>query len=171
MAGPRTEHINQGEYAVGSEAEHMITTLLGSCVAVCLHDPSNNVGGMNHILLPEETGGAAVGASFGVNAMELLINGLIKIGADRSRLEAKVFGGGKMVAGLSDIGLRNRDFVMKFLQAEHISCVGESTGGTSGRRIQFWPHSGKARQKFMETAIKEVPVAVPKPKADDIELF
>ncbi|MBE3637119.1 chemotaxis protein CheD [Mangrovicoccus algicola] len=171
MAEGRTEHINQGEYAVGADPEHMITTLLGSCVAVCLHDPRNHVGGMNHILLPEETGGAATGASFGVNAMELLINGVIKLGADRRHLEAKVFGGGRMVAGLSDIGKRNREFVMRFLEAEHIACIGESTGGNSGRRIQFWPHSGKARQKFMEAAFTELPAAPPKPKAEEVELF
>ena len=170
MTGSRTEHINQGEFAVGKDPELMITTLLGSCVAVCLHDPVNRLGGMNHILLPEETGCAASGASFGVNAMELLINGLIKIGADRNRLEAKVFGGGQMVAGLSNIGQRNREFVMNFLAAERISCVSESTGGTAGRRVQFWPFSGKARQKFMDSAINEPVVAV-KPKTADVELF
>lgn len=165
----RTEHINQGEFAVGDDPELMITTLLGSCVAVCLYDPVANVGGMNHILLPEETGGAASGASFGVNAMELLINGVIKHGGDRSRLIAKVFGGGRMVAGLSNIGERNREFVMKFLEAESIACVGESTGGDTGRRVQFWPYSGKARQKLMED-VRE-PAVTQKQKPNEIELF
>ncbi|MEM8554065.1 MAG: chemotaxis protein CheD [Pseudomonadota bacterium] len=170
MNAHRTEHINQGEYAVGSEPDLMITTLLGSCVAVCLHDPNANVGGMNHILLPEDTGGAASGASFGVNAMELLINAVTKSGGNRGHLVAKVFGGGKMVKGLSNIGERNREFVMNFLADEGIRCVSESTGGDSGRRVQFWPHSGKARQKFMEAVIND-PAPAPKPKASDVELF
>lgn len=169
MNRPRTEHINQGEYAVGNDPDLMITTLLGSCIAVCLHDPVACIGGMNHILLPEETGGAASGASFGVNAMELLINGIIKAGGQRGRLQAKVFGGGRMVAGLSNIGERNREFVMRFLNAEKIPCLSESTGGDTGRRVQFWPHSGKARQKFMES-VQET-IVVPKPKTSDIELF
>lgn len=170
MGPQRTEHINQGEYAVSDEADLMITTLLGSCVAVCLHDPGSNVGGMNHILLPEDTGGAATGASFGVNAMELLINGLIKLGADRKRLTAKVFGGSQMVKGLSNIGERNREFAMKFLDAEKIPCISESTGGVVGRRVQFWPHSGRARQKLMESVVNE-PMPTPKPRTSDIELF
>lgn len=169
MSTSRTEHINQGEYAVGSDPDLMISTLLGSCIAVCLHDPVANVGGMNHILLPDETGGAASGASFGVNAMELLINGITKSGGDRHRLQAKVFGGSRMVAGLSNIGERNREFVMNFLRSESIGCVSESTGGDIGRRVQFWPHSGKARQKFMES-VQET-VVVHKPKSNDIELF
>jgi len=166
----KTQHINQGEYAVGKDPELMITTLLGSCVAACLYDPVAKVGGMNHILLPEDTGGAASGASFGVNAMELLINAVVKQGGDRRRLEAKVFGGGRMVKGLSNIGERNVAFVKKFLGAEGINCVSESTGGDAGRRVQFWPHSGKVRQKFMESEIKENLVVKAAP-VGDIDLF
>lgn len=169
MTQATTQHINQGEYAVGNHPQLMISTILGSCVAVCLHDPVTNVGGMNHILLPEETGGAATGASFGVNAMELLINGIVKSGGQPGRLSAKVFGGGRMVAGLSNIGERNREFVLKFLNAEGIPCISESTGGNNGRRVQFWPHSGKARQKFMESV--QDPVVVANPVSSDIELF
>lgn len=171
MISPHTAHINQGEYAVGDTPETMITTLLGSCIAVCLHDPQAHVGGMNHILLPEETGGAASGASFGVNAMELLINAVIKAGGDRRQLTAKVFGGSRMVRGLSDIGDRNRTFVMNFLAAERIPCLGESTGGEAGRRLQFWPHSGKARQRMMEIVVQDVVRPPPPPRTNDVELF
>lgn len=162
-------HINQGEFAVGSDPDFVISTLLGSCVAVCLWDGKAGLGGMNHILLPRETGGAASGASFGVNAMELLINAIIKIGGDRNALTAKVFGGARMVQGLSDIGNSNQQFVAEFLAAERIPCLSESTGGDLGRRVKFWPHSGKVRQRFMEAVVQEVPP--PKPKPTDIELF
>ncbi len=166
----RTEHINQGEYAVSGDPDVMITTLLGSCIAVCMHDDRSCVGGMNHILLPEDTGAAATGASFGVNAMELLINAIIKHGGDRNNITAKVFGGSQMVKGLSNIGQRNRDFVMGFLKGENIRCLSESTGGDVGRRVQFWPHSGRVRQKFMESVVPE-PAPAPKPKVSDVELF
>ncbi|MGB0658808.1 MAG: chemotaxis protein CheD [Mangrovicoccus sp.] len=163
------QHIAQGEYAVGGDPEEIITTLLGSCVAVCLHDPVAQVGGMNHILLPEETGQAANGASFGVNAMELLINSLIKYGGNRNRFVSKVFGGAQMVKGLSTIGRRNCEFVESFLRDEGIQNIGGSTGGDAGRRVQFWPHSGKVRQKFITDHVVERPT--PKPKLSDVELF
>lgn len=154
---------------VGCVPQQRVTTILGSCVAVCLHDPIARIGGMNHILLPEDTGGAASGASFGVNAMELLINGIIKHGGARGRLVAKVFGGGRMVAGLSDVGALNSQFVRTFLEAENIACIGESTGGTKGRRIEFWPYSGKARQKRMARVID--PMWRAPPRTTEVELF
>lgn len=165
-----TVHIAQGEYSVGSASDDIIATLLGSCVAVCLHDPDRQVGGMNHILLPDVQG-ASPDVIHGVNMMELLINGLLKAGAVKDRLQAKIFGGGKMVAGLSDIGSRNVDFARRFLADERISCIGESVGGSQGRRVEFWPATGRARQRLVE-APTELPPPPPKPAVgNDLELF
>ena len=148
-AHARPRHISQGEFAVGDMAGGTITTILGSCVATCLHDPTARVGGMNHFLLPDGCGSNSPVASFGINAMELLINALIKRGAIRSRLQAKVFGGARMIAGLSDVGLKNAGFITDFLRRESILCTGQSLGGVQARRVLFWPENGRARQKLL----------------------
>jgi len=100
----RVTTITQGEFAVSDTAGDQISTILGSCVATCLWDDEARVGGMNHILVAQTNVGGILSDFAGVNAMELLINGLVRRGADRTRLKAKVFGGSRMVAGLSDIG-------------------------------------------------------------------
>ena len=83
----------------------------------------------------------------GINAMELLINDILKLGARRDRLRAKAFGGARMVAGLSDIGRANCDFTTDFLEREGISCQGKSLGGDYARHVMFWPASGRVLQK------------------------
>jgi len=104
---------------------------------------------MNHILLPHDAlcGSNANGSP--VNAMELLINAIIKQGGMKHRLQAKLFGGGKMISKLPDVGDKNGEFVLSFLQTEGISCLSQSLGGDQARRIQFWPQSGRARQKLL----------------------
>ena len=140
-------NIVQGEQFVSPDPALMISTLLGSCVAACLRDPVVQVGGMNHFLLPGRRGGSeADGLRFGVHAMELLVNALLAAGARRERLEAKLFGGAHMLDGLTDVGRQNSDFAVSFLQAEGVRYLGGSLGGTSARRVQFWPASGRARQ-------------------------
>ncbi|HBQ36838.1 MAG TPA: chemotaxis protein CheD [Rhodobacteraceae bacterium] len=143
-----TKNITQGEFAVGSSEDLVITTILGSCVSACLWDPVAHVGGMNHILLPDLPDSIGCLGS-GVNAMELLINAIIKNGGMKSRLKAKIFGGSKMVSRLSDVGQRNAEFVLNFLVDERIDCLAHSLGGEQARRIQFWPFSGRARQKLL----------------------
>ena len=126
----------------------MLTTILGSCVAVCMRDPKTGVGGMNHFLLPEgRAEGLDEGRRYGAYAMELLINELLRSGARRERLEAKLFGGARMFGGLSDVGASNAAFAEKFLRDEGIPIVGSSTGGTEARRVQYWPTTGRAQQK------------------------
>ena len=168
-------HVAQGEYQVSGAAEAMLTTILGSCVSVCLWDSQARLGGMNHILLPGGGGTELYQAAIGANAMELLINAMLKAGATRDRMEAKVFGGARMIRASSDIGARNGAFVMEFLANEKIPVTGTSLGGTQGRRVQFWPESGRARQmliaKFEEPAAVVAPSPVPTPAGDDIELF
>lgn len=144
-----TIHITQGEFATATEEGAMITTILGSCVSACLWDPVACIGGMNHILLPHETVGGIDVFGSRVNAMELLINAITKQGGSKDRLQAKLFGGGKMIAKFSDVGEKNGEFVASFLEAEGIFCQSQSLGGDQARRIQFWPHSGRARQKLL----------------------
>ncbi|MBC7144164.1 MAG: chemotaxis protein CheD [Thioclava marina] len=167
----RPQHISQGEFLACAAGSRSITTILGSCVACCLYDASAQVGGMNHFLLPERSGSAIAAASFGVNAMELLINDLMKLGAHRSGLRAKLFGGARMIAGLSDAGRKNCDFALAFLQQQEIPCVSQSLGGTQARRIEFWPDSGRARQRLLGEAFRIDPVPVPELRGGDVELF
>lgn len=164
-------NIVQGEYHVSGDRALSITTLLGSCVAACLHDPVAQVGGMNHFLLLGDEAATALFARHGVHLMELLINGLLKKGAARERLEAKLFGGARTMQGLGDIGAGNARFAQEFLRREGITVTGGSLGGETGRRIQFWPASGRVMQKLVR-AVEEKPLADPVlPSAGDLELF
>ncbi len=147
----RFVHVIQGEYAVSGKEADVLTTVLGSCVAVCLLDPVRKLGGMNHFLLPTASSSDGKTSRFGVHAMEELINELLKRGAERSRLRAKVFGGASMVGNLRDIGAENAAFARRFLKDEGIPCLAESLGGRSARRIRFWPVSGRVRQMTVET--------------------
>jgi chemotaxis protein CheD len=178
----RRVHIIQGEYKVVDDPDVVLSTILGSCVAACLRDPVAGVGGMNHFLLPGSGGAMASGGDatrYGVHLMELLINGLLKKGARRDRLEAKVFGGAKTIASFSNVGEQNAAFAMQFLRDEGIHVVSSSTGGDHGRKLEFWPVSGRARQYPLtgaETqktvALEQRPVRLPpKPVDNGIEFF
>jgi len=143
----KTIAIVQGQHAVSHDPETVFSTVLGSCVAVCLHDPVANVGGMNHFLLPGEPANRQGRdlERYGVYLMEVLINDLMKIGARRERMQAKVFGGGNILRGLADIGAANAAFARNFLRHEGIRVVAEDLGGERARRVQYWPGSGRAR--------------------------
>ena len=166
-------NIIQGEYKVSDAEDAVITTLLGSCVAACLYDPKARVGGMNHFLLPGDTASKSNNSSYGVYLMELLVNGLLKSGASRDRLQAKLFGGARTIQAANDIGESNATFAKRFLAHEGIAFAGGSLGGLNGRRIQFWPATGRARQSLI-TAYRDPPA----PKINsalsgsgDVELF
>ncbi|PJI84940.1 CheD activator of MCP protein methylation [Yoonia maricola] len=138
--------IVQGDYAVSGDPSVVMSTVLGSCVAVCLYDREAGVGGMNHFLLAGtgETRGGDM--RYGVNAMELLINQLLRAGAERYRLQGKLFGGARMTAHARDIGQSNATFAQDFLKQEGIPCISHSLGGEQARRVQFTPTTGAARQ-------------------------
>lgn len=141
-AGERRIHIVQGEFHVTNNSNVMLTTLLGSCVAACLHDPDLEIGGINHFLLPGHAGDLAGRPSldaerYGVHLMELLVNGLLRQGARRDRLEAKLFGGARTMEGFTDIGAQNAAFAEHFLQYEGILLVGGSLRGDHGRRFNI----------------------------------
>lgn len=163
-------YIAQGEFAIGTAQNPVISTILGSCVASCLWDPSARLGGMNHFLLPDGPDLSRSLSSFGANAMELLINALIGAGADRRLLRAKVFGGAEMYRGLTNAGRTNGEFVLQYLEYEKIPCDAHSLGGSQARRVEFNSRNGKARQKM----VADVPLVEVVPKVDghlDLELF
>jgi chemotaxis protein CheD len=137
-----------GEYYV-TTGDKLIVTVLGSCVAVCLRDKLTRCGGMNHFLLPNdgsnESGLLTESARYGVYAMEILINHLLKLGASRSRLEAKVFGGGNVLRGLTmnNVGQRNAEFVLDYLHNEGIAIVAQDLLDEYPRKVYFFPDTGK----------------------------
>ncbi len=163
-------HVVQGEYVV-TDRDVVFSTILGSCVAACMRDPKAGVGGMNHFLLPD--GGSNDDLRYGVHSMELLVNGLLRLGARRERLECKLFGGARLISGLSDIGARNGQFAQEFLKNEGIPVAGASLGGLQARRVQYWPVSGRARQALvaMEQSAPMRPPPAPAPSAGAVELF
>lgn len=167
-------HVGQGEHHVSADPGVMLTTVLGSCVALCLRDPVAGVGGMNHFLLPEGAGsGTDAGRRYGAYAMEVLINDCLKAGARRERLEAKLFGGGRMFDALRDVGGANADFAERFLRDEGVPLVGGSLRGAGGRRLQYWPVSGRALQRAVADAVPPAPPVPPRPapEAGALELF
>ncbi|WP_293764919.1 chemoreceptor glutamine deamidase CheD [uncultured Aquitalea sp.] len=143
-----------GEY-FATRQPLLLTTLLGSCVAACLMDRQAGVYGMNHFLLPQGTdmgGSLGVSARFGVHAMELLITDMQKLGAQRHRLEAKVFGAGNVLDGMSvvNIGERNTLFVRDYLRGENIPIVAEDLLGDCARKVFFFPDGGKVLVKKLK---------------------
>ncbi|EKY24708.1 chemoreceptor glutamine deamidase CheD family protein [Brevundimonas diminuta 470-4] len=171
----RRVHVGQGDHYVSSDPDVVLTTVLGSCVALCLRDPEAGVGGMNHFLLPEGAGtDAGAGRRYGAYLMEVLINDVLKAGGRRDRLEAKLFGGGRMFDALTDIGAANAAFAERFMADEGIAVVGGSLRGAGGRRLHYWPVSGRARQRAVtdQAALpSSTPRTPPLASAGDLELF
>lgn len=133
-----------GEYHVGPEGT-ALTTVLGSCVSACISDPLAKLGGMNHFMLPDGGGVDGASARYGLYAMEMLVNELLRAGARRERLQAKVVGGGNVLPGFvtDPIGTRNATFVRKFLAEERIPIVGADLMGPHARRLAYFPGSGR----------------------------
>lgn len=146
-----------GEYFATKERK-LIVTVLGSCVSVCLRDPIAGVGGMNHFLLPMDERGTpdlvAASARYGVYAMEILINHLMKLGAKKENLQAKVFGGANVLPGMpnSKVGTKNSEFVRLYLSKEHIEIYSSDLQGVQPRKVFFFTDSGKVLIKKLKTA-------------------
>lgn len=146
-----------GEYYYTGK-DMLIVTVLGSCVSACIRDRVTGLGGMNHFMLPDGGGDVnnPVSASmrYGTYAMEVLINDLLKSGARRENLEAKVFGGGAVLRGFTaiNVGERNAAFVMKFLKTEGIRVLAEDLNDIYPRKVYFFPRTGKVLvKKLMQT--------------------
>lgn len=141
-----------GEYFY-TPKDMVIVTVLGSCVSACIRDRVTGVGGMNHFMLPESgiDGDGLLSASmrYGTNAMEILINDLLKAGARRENLEAKVFGGGNVLSNFSviNVGERNSQFVRDYLRTEKIRVVAEDLEDVHPRKVYFFPRTGRVLVK------------------------
>lgn len=169
--------------------DEAVTTTLGSCISACIRDKVSGIGGMNHFMLP--SGGpdaawssgntiASAATRYGIYAMEQLINQILRNGGKRQNLEVKIFGGGRIIPNMSDVGLRNIAFAREFLSDEGLKVVAEDVGDIFPRMVAYFPTSGRVKVKrlrslhnnvianqercYVET-IKETPVA------GDLELF
>ncbi|WP_353153905.1 chemoreceptor glutamine deamidase CheD [Herminiimonas fonticola] len=144
-----------GEYYYTGK-DMLIVTVLGSCVSACIRDRVTGVGGMNHFMLPDSGGDAdspiSASARYGTYAMEVLINDLLKAGAKRENLEAKVFGGGAVLRGFiaMNVGERNAQFVRDFLKVEGIRIVAEDLNDIHPRKVYYFPRSGKVLVKKLK---------------------
>lgn len=144
-----------GEYYVTSRSM-ALTTVLGSCVSACIRDSTAGIGGMNHFMLPDNADptsrDTAAAMRYGEYAMEMLLNQLYKAGARRERLEAKVFGGGAVLANMSmlNIGDRNADFVLRYLNVEQIRISAQDLRGKQARRINYFPESGRVTLRKLQ---------------------
>lgn len=145
-----------GEYFVFDQ-DIVIQTVLGSCVAACIADRGVGVGGMNHFLLPD---GEDSSARYGLYAMEVLINEILKAGGRRNSLEAKIFGGAAVIQGMTqmNVGKQNVAFVERFLQNERIPIVSKDVLDVHPRRVCFLPRSGRAMVKKLAAASSAVVV-------------
>lgn len=139
-----------GEYYVTVQNE-LIATTLGSCVSVCIRDPLLRIAGMNHFLLPDGDDTLAGSTNrFGVNAMESLINTMMRCGSRRERLEIKIAGGARMMGGL-DIGQRNVEFIRRFLLDEGFAILAEHVLGGYARKVLFDPTDGRMLIKQLKS--------------------
>lgn len=145
-----------GEYYATTE-QTLILTVLGSCVAVCLRDPKLKIGGMNHFLLPNECGVStnpvSASARYGVYAMEILITQILKLGGDKKRLQAKVFGGGAVLPGMTTntVGHRNAEFVVDFLKTEKIPIIASDLLDIYPRKVYFFPETGEVKVRKLKS--------------------
>jgi chemotaxis protein CheD len=177
-----------GEYFV-TRSDESITTVLGSCIAACIRDPVVCIGGMNHFMLPEDNsvgksawldGPNALSTRYGSYAMESLINELMKLGARRERMEVKLFGGGKILSSMTDVGRKNIDFAREYLRIEGFRIAAEDVGDACPRRVLYFPTTGVVMLKRLR-ALDVVEIArretnylsslATKAADDDVELF
>lgn len=147
----REVRIHIGDFYASTE-DIVISTILGSCVAVCLYDGHSKIAGMNHIILPGKTDSSVFNTQtrYSVNAMEILINAMMKKGADRKRLSAKIFGGASVLNSIDGdhaVGSQISGFVMGFLEYEGISVLAKDLGGDRPRKVFFFAKSGRVSVK------------------------
>jgi chemotaxis protein CheD len=162
-----TAKVLPGEFYV-TRHDEAISTVLGSCISACISDRRLGCGGMNHFMLPEDSGGGSdrwmdpatgLATRYGSHAMECLINELLKLGARREHFEIKLFGGGRILASMTDVGARNAQFVREYLESEGLKVAAEDLGDIYPRRIIYFPETGKVRVRRLQpleaTAIAE----------------
>lgn len=181
-----------GELYVSTHGE-MISTVLGSCISVCIRDKKKGIGGMNHFMLPQNSefsseswgNNPVTSASrYGNWAMEYLINAILKRGGEKKNFEVKVFGGGQMMAKMTDVGQKNILFVFQYLAEETLKIEASDVGDVYARKVLYFPDTGNVKVRRIrnvkndtiirrENEYKEhVTIAnKSKPDADNIEIF
>lgn len=171
--------LGPGDLCAGGGPDLVLATVLGSCVSACLYDPRTGLGGMNHFLLPRgKATDAGAATRYGTFAMEQLINELMKLGAYRSSLTAKAFGGAAVLRSATDIGGVNSRFLREYLDVEEIPLVAHDLGGSAARRLRFWPATGRVQLRVLEeperVARRErthLEALATRPLEGDVELF
>lgn len=181
--------IMPGECYVSSKGE-MIVTVLGSCISACVRDKKIGIGGMNHFMLPFQNDGNSVSRQYlkseelcyGNWAMEFLINEILKLGGRRGNLEVKLFGGARVLSGATniDIGARNVQFALDFLEQDRLTIDSQDLGGDYPRKILYFPDTGAVKMKKMRTTENDTierrereyldSMSKPQPSGD-VELF
>ncbi|MCW8878781.1 MAG: chemoreceptor glutamine deamidase CheD [Kangiellaceae bacterium] len=149
--GMPTAKILPGEFYVTSHNE-VITTVLGSCISACIRDKKVKIGGMNHFMLPMQSDNncsaeLSTAARYGNFAMEQMINDILRNGGSRDNLEVKIFGGGKVMKGMTNVGKRNINFVREYIEIEGYNLVAEDVGGMYPRKVMYFPLNGKVMIK------------------------
>ncbi len=203
QAIPGFEHINRywdrqmnafaakilpGEFYVSSHGE-MIVTVLGSCVSACIRDKVIGVGGMNHFMLPlkgemsspDWKGGFDSNAArYGNWSMEYLINEILKQGGSKRNFEVKIFGGGRVLANMTNVGANNVSFVHEFLRTEGLKITAEDTGDIYPRKVLYFPDTGAVKMKKLRKVANStleqrekryIETIQEAPQTGDIELF
>lgn len=149
-----------GEYYV-TKRDMVLVTVLGSCVAACIRDKVSGIGGMNHFMLPDINRDShdpiSASARYGTYAMEMMINQLLKMGARRQNLEAKIFGGGSVIRGLKtiNVGQSNAEFALEYLHTEGIKIASQDLLDVCSRKVYFFPNSGRVLVKKLRTMHNE----------------
>lgn len=181
--GKHVVKIFSGDFYVSTQPDEMLATILGSCVAACVRDPVARIGGMNHFLLPGNDSMVATAsdaARYGMFAMESLINGILKAGGRKDRLEFKVFGGGNVINNSARIGSKNAQFIRDFLKREGFKITSEDLEGDQPRRIHYYPDTGKVMMRklnrkedmlVVEEETRYTRQISSKPVEGDIDLF
>jgi len=186
--GVAAAKILPGQFYVSTQGE-MISTVLGSCISACIRDKRLGIGGMNHFMLPESADGkgswetgAVTGASsrYGNWAMEFLINAILKQGGHKTNMEVKLFGGGAVLANMTNIGQRNIDFARSYLEQEGLEVVAQDVGGSYPRKVLYFPDTGSVKMRKLKTQRNDtverrekayIQSISEKPAAGDVELF
>lgn len=177
-----------GEYYV-TQCDEGVYTTLGSCISACIRDRVTGIGGMNHFMLPASASAEAGGwkstdlsdaTRYGNFAMEHLINDILKNGGKRQNLEVKLFGGGRVMKGMTDIGMRNISFAHDYLKTEGLRVTSEDVGDVFPRLVVYFPATGKVKVKrlrslhsntIVEQEVKYLETIAAKPVGGEVELF
>lgn len=157
-AGQTVARLLAGDFYVTCQDE-VLDTVLGSCVSACIRNPRLRIGGMNHFMLPTATGrrddpwehGAGRATRYGSASMEQLINRILAAGGMREELEVKIFGGGHVLASLTDVGAHNVAFVRRFLHEEGMNVAAQDVGEGVARHVQYFPWTGRVRLRHLAT--------------------